>query len=232
MNLFQLLALSALAVDAAPATSQKSYATSSAATWDGCQYQVKGVGNFNTHLSVDFTKISKLPSTLQVSTNTIGAGPYAPYARRFDASNIKLGTDGLTMLVPGGQKKSPISSAQLITTWDDILHGSVRTVAIASNVPGTVHGLFFYMDDSQETDIEIRTSELSQVYFTNQITKPGNPETSVNMTAPKDMTTAWHEYRIDWVPGKTMFYIDGVLKHTMTQNIPSEAGQWMWNNWA
>ncbi|KAK8213427.1 hypothetical protein M8818_002727 [Zalaria obscura] len=214
-----------------PVMERRDSASSAAATWNGCTYAVKGVGNFNARLSVDFTKTSSLPSTLHASSNTIGQGT-APYSRQFDPDNLDLESDGLHMIVPGGQDTSPISSAQMTTVWDDIQYGSVRTVAKASSVAGSVHGFFYYYDDSQETDIEIRTADTSQVHFTNQVTTPGNAETTYNFTAPSDITTAFHEYRIDWVAGKTMFYVDGVLKKTVTKNVPSSAGWWMWNNWS
>ena len=35
-----------------------------------------------------------------------------------------------------------------------------------------------------------------------------------------------HEYRVDWVPSKTMFFLDGVLQQTFTTNVPTKAGPW------
>ena len=91
-------------------------------------------------------------------------------------------------------------------------------------------GFFYYHNDTQETDIEIVTYEPDQIYFTNQPVHYGNPST-VSAPAPPDMTNTFHEYRLDWIPGQTLYYIDGVLVQNLTTNIPSMPGKWMWNNW-
>lgn len=36
---------------------------------------------------------------------------------------------------------------------------------------------------------------------------------------------AFHEYRFDWDPKKTVFYIDGVKKGEFTQNVPQVLSQ-------
>lgn len=193
-------------------------------------YDVEDVGVFNSYFSIDFTAESSLPSPLVASTYTVGAGT-APYARQFNVSNI-IATSGqpLQMLVPGGQSASPIESAQMTTSYDDVLYGSIRTVAKASNIAGTVHGFFMYEDDNQETDIEIQTTNLTAVHWTNQQTYSGAPTTTSFSAAPDDITTAFHEYRYDWLPDRCDFYIDGVLQNTFTENIPTSAGYLMWNN--
>lgn len=89
-----------------------------------------------------------------------------------------------------------------------------------------------YMNDTQETDIEIRTGDLGNVHFTNQQTHYGNGETTYAVAAPSTMTSAFHEYRYDWLPTVTNFYIDGVLVMSINRNVPTEPGWLMWNNWA
>lgn len=89
-----------------------------------------------------------------------------------------------------------------------------------------------YMNDTQETDIEIRTGDPSHVHFTNQQTRPGNGETTFAVPAPDTMASAFHEYRYDWLPTATNFYIDGVLVMSINRNVPSAAGWLMWNSWS
>ena len=91
-------------------------------------------------------------------------------------------------------------------------------------------GFFYYYNDTQETDIEIVTYEPDQVYFTNQPVHYGSPST-VSAPSPADLTDNYHEYRLDWIEGQTLYYIDGVLVGNLTDNVPSIPGQWMWNNW-
>jgi hypothetical protein len=89
-----------------------------------------------------------------------------------------------------------------------------------------------YMNDTQETDIEIRTGDPTHVHFTNQQTHPSIGETTYAVPAPDDMTSAFHEYRYDWLPTGTNFYIDGVLIMSINRNVPSTAGWLMWNSWS
>ncbi|KAI5207132.1 concanavalin A-like lectin/glucanase [Aureobasidium subglaciale] len=207
--------------------------TSADESFDGCHYQVEGVGAFTSHLAFDFTTMDTLPDDLVASTYEVGSGPYAPYAHIFNPSNIVL-TRGqpMQMIVPGGQTADPLDTCQVVTRYDDVLYASVRTIAQASPVNGTVHGFFMYMNDTQETDIEVRTGDPDHVHFTNQQTHPGNGETTYAVPAPSTLTTAFHEYRYDWLPTGTYFYIDGELVMTIARNVPSEAGWLMWNSWS
>lgn len=97
-------------------------------------------------------------------------------------------------------------------------------------------GAFFYKTDNQETDIEILSADLaSGVHYTNQnlIAGPREqyPSTHVAKPLPGDASKRYHEYRLDWVQGKTTYYVDGVLQQTHTTNVPTMAGTWLWNNW-
>jgi hypothetical protein len=89
-----------------------------------------------------------------------------------------------------------------------------------------------YMNDTQETDIEIRTGDPTHIHFTNQQTHPSIGETTYAVPAPATMTSAFHEYRYDWLPTGTNFYIDGVLIMSINRNVPSTAGWLMWNSWS
>ncbi|KAL9103334.1 MAG: hypothetical protein Q9187_009016, partial [Circinaria calcarea] len=91
---------------------------------------------------------------------------------------------------------------------------------------------FFYKGDTQESDIEILTSKLtSGIHYTNQNPTAGSLSTTATNSLPADATTTMHEYRLDWLPGKTVFYLDGVQQEEYTENVPSVPGAWLWNNW-
>jgi beta-glucanase (GH16 family) len=49
-------------------------------------------------------------------------------------------------------------------------------------------------------------------------------EDATTSPAPSEAQTALHEYRVDWVPGKTAFYLDGVQKSTITARRAQHAG--------
>lgn len=206
------------------AASAAALTTSSSATQNGCYYSVAGVGNFNYHMN----STSDLTSSIYTVANN-----NAPFARRFDATNIGSNSaNNLLLTVPGAQLTGPISSAQLTTSYSDILYGSVRTIAKVSNVPGTTHGFTFYANDTQEIDFAFITGDSTIAHFTNEQVSTSSAATSYTYTAPSDATTAFHEYRVDWIPGSTMFYIDSVLVKTITGNVPTTPGFWLWNNWS
>lgn len=126
----------------------------------------------------------------------------------------------------------PVSSAQLTTSYNDILYGSVRTVAMFSAVSGTTHGFSMYSNDNQEVDFAFLTRDPSMVHLTNEQVATDSPVSSFEYPAPPDATTAWHEYRLDWYNDHTAYFIDGVLIKNITENVPSEPGYWIWNHWS
>ena len=104
-------------------------------------------------------------------------------------------------------------------------------------------GFFFYESDRQETDIEYLTDPASlsnegpgnpiPIWYSNQATNPQMLEpTRDTGPSPDDCTSQVHEYRLDWTPEFTAFYVDGIQQMNYTDNIPSVPGPWVWNNWA
>lgn len=102
--------------------------------------------------------------------------------------------------------------------------------------------MFMYFNASQETDIEWISDPESganqdanngtrAMLYTNQGPNGNEDATTVSGRAASDATSAVHEYRLDWEPDETRFYLDGELQQTITENVPSVGGQWLWNNW-
>lgn len=235
-----LAVLGATAANAAPALGKsgpmekldkRSVTTSTKPTYNGCTYPVIGLGAFTEGIESDFTALTSLPSTLSPSTDLIGALT-APFDRQFASSNVGiLNGQYITLTVPGGQTSNPISSAEIQTLAKDILYGSFRTVAKASSSAGVTQAFSFYANDTQEIDIAFLTDDPTQLHLTNEQTGYGQPSTSFSVAAPSDATTAFHEYRMDWTPSGTSFYVDSVLQYTITQNVPSTPGFYLWNTW-
>ncbi|KAF6217552.1 hypothetical protein HO133_006890 [Letharia lupina] len=169
-------------------------------------------------------------ATGSISTYTIGS---SPYTQLYTTSNVAVNSETLQLKVPGGQSASPILGAEVSTQDEDILYGSVRTTMKASTVAGTCHGAFFYKDDNQEVDIELITGDTWKgVHYTNQRANADAEASTIQMALPSDATNDFQEYRIDWLPGRTDFYLNGELQQTLTDNVPSTAGSWLWNNWS
>jgi len=196
--------------------------------WTGTSWLVNGIGNFNVHLSVDFTKYAVFPTNLLgISTNTIANGS-APYGRAFQTANVQMAANySALLLCQPTIVNGNVPAAQIQTTYSDIMYGSVRTIAMASNVSGVINAFLFYGDDNNESDIDIYTKNQTQVVVGNI----GYHSTITSgVAAPANMSSTWHEYRMDWLPGKNLFYIDGVLRSTFTLNVPGIAGAWLWLN--
>lgn len=227
-----MMAIGAMAAVAnADQSLEKRYTSSSSGSLvkGGCYYSVPNVGLFTTRMTYSWDNAFTLAATgvgvvqdLVSSLYTVGAGN-SPLPRRFDLVNIgvSLLDPSITLTVPGGQTKGPISSAQITTAYDDILYGSVRTVAKISSVPGTTHGFSFYANDTQEIDFAFLTTSSGVAHLTNEQVSADSPATSYQVSAPSDATSAYHEYRVDWLPGKAMFYIDSKLVQTITGNVVS-----------
>ncbi|WP_245864666.1 beta-glucanase [Paenibacillus donghaensis] len=99
---------------------------------------------------------------------------------------------------------------------------------------GVVTAFFTYTGPSEgtawdEIDIEFLGKDTTKVqfnYFTNGV---GGHEKVVNLGF--DASQGYHTYAFDWQPGSIKWYVDGVLKHTATSNIPTNPGKIMMNLW-
>lgn len=63
-------------------------------------------------------------------------------------------------------------------------------------------------------------------YYTNGV---GGHEKVVDLGF--DASQGFHTYAFDWQAGSIKWYVDGVLKHTATSNIPKTPGKIMMNIW-
>jgi len=99
---------------------------------------------------------------------------------------------------------------------------------------GIVSSFFTYTGPTDgtpwdEIDIEFLGKDTTKVqlnYYTNGV---GNHEKVINLGF--DASQGFHTYAFDWQPNSIKWYVDGVLKHTATTNIPTNAGKIMMNIW-
>ncbi|KAE9579932.1 hypothetical protein CGCF415_v003693 [Colletotrichum fructicola] len=200
-------------------------------------WMVDGKYGFQKNSYYDFSKATSLPAGLKMSNYPVDTYFFSP-------ANVIVGGGYLQLWV----KNKSFRSAE-VTTTSKIKYASVRTVAILSEPAGVCNGMFFYQSDTQETDIEFLSNGQSNsntdaartansksgtryLWLSNQAVDGSGLKTTNPVALPANPTTTEHEYRLDWVPGKTMFYIDGKLVWTSTKNVPSVAGTWVFNNWA
>lgn len=205
-------------------------------------YSVNGVGPFTNHVIYDFSTLKSLPlpDGLYMSQDPpIAASGQAKYARQSLSSNVDISNGFLEIKFPGGQNPSNNTLTYgEVHTAANVLYGSVRTYATLSKEVGTCQGMFFYKSDTQEIDIEFLSDPKSTaqngvpaLHYTNQHAA-GQPTTTNFSAPPSGYDSSVVEYRTDWTKDYTAFYVNGVLQQKYTQNVPTIAGTWLWNNWA
>ncbi|PPJ51098.1 hypothetical protein CBER1_07910 [Cercospora berteroae] len=183
-----------------------------------------------------------LPTGLIASSDliedTADPSSTATYDHQFNTSNVQISDNFLHLIVPGNQTTSPIQCAQISTQISNILYASVRTSEILTNESRICNGMFFYHSDSQEIDIEwisdpdsVSNNGTRVMQYTNQGAHGTEDAVEVNGVAPEDATTEVHEYRVDWVEGKSRFFVDGEFQKEIEMNVPTTGGQWVWNAW-
>ncbi|KAL8905536.1 MAG: hypothetical protein Q9171_006632 [Xanthocarpia ochracea] len=125
------------------------------------------------------------------------------------------------------------SASGLQTTETAYMHGSIRIRARVAGSPGACAGIFTYLNDEQESDIEILTrDDRSTMRATNQpgVDPNGNviPEASTPITISQPGETAngswtdWNDYQLNWLPGQSEWLINGVSKLNKTYGVPTE----------
>ncbi|TEA22566.1 hypothetical protein C8034_v002946 [Colletotrichum sidae] len=197
-------------------------------------YVINEDARFAFNLFFNFTGATTLPEGLYSSVYAVSEGTH-----RYNASNVNVAGGYLQLKVPGAQTKKPYTCGEVVTTESRILYASVRTVAILSEPAGVCNGMFFYHNNTQESDIEWLSDKASlsnngvrKVHFTNQDANRDGSTTYKGVTPPSSPTTTEHEYRIDWTEVFVRFYIDGSLIWETQSDVPSAAGPWIFNNWS
>lgn len=195
----------------------------------GHGHDIPGVGIFSNHAFYSFQG-SELPDGLYPNTDRVGG---AHFERIYESDLVSVSDGYLNLLVPGGQVSGPIRGSGVNTKANNILYASVRTQAAFSHVPGTIQSSFFYKTDNAEIDIEYVSDPSStsnhggvpSLHYTNH----GATVTTAQGINPGN---EFREYRYDWIPGFTRFYVDGVLQKEFTENVPAVGGTCIWNHWS
>ncbi|KAF8149496.1 concanavalin A-like lectin/glucanase [Crassisporium funariophilum] len=226
-------------------TARSSAAPSANSTASCKTFAIQGVaGGFTQHTFTDFSGVSPgQDSAAFLSANGFGISNYpiasTPFPRTFLPGNVLFGQGTLNLKVNAYPGSGAIGSSEF-ATFDRFKYASVRTVQKSSTTPGVVEGNFFYASDNQETDFEILTSTIDTssacvpkgIWVTNQALTPGQPSTHQTLPFTFDPRAGFHEYRIDWLPGSTTFFIDGRQVAQLTSNVPTATGPWIWNAWS
>ncbi|KAF9050252.1 concanavalin A-like lectin/glucanase domain-containing protein [Panaeolus papilionaceus] len=209
-------------------------------------YVVPGVsGAFTEHAVTNFKTINSAGQNAAswLSSNGYWVSAYAiegsPIPHSFQPDNINFGNGTLDLRVKRYSGSGYVFSSEF-GTEARFRYGSIRTVQKSSRTPGIVEGNFLYGGQYLETDFEILTSTIDTssacvskgIWATNHPLKDGDQRVYKTIPFPFDPRGAFHEYRIDWVPEATIFYLDGVEVARLTLNVPNQEAPWVWNFWS
>ncbi|KAK4148927.1 Exoglucanase 2 [Chaetomidium leptoderma] len=122
---------------------------------------------------------------------------------------------------------------------------SVRMHARTKGAAGAITAMFTYRPPPQpldialvqEADLEIRTRDPpTYVQYTNQ---PAWNDTSDIPGATRNVTlpggrrwSEWADYRMDWTPGSSTWFVNGQLVSRITFQAPRDPAQVMFNTWS
>jgi beta-glucanase (GH16 family) len=127
------------------------------------------------------------------------------------------------------------STAEIENEQKNLLYASLRFRARIVGAPGAVAGLFTYFDDTNESDVEILTSDPPTKYrFTNQpATRKGDDVPGASI-APSNLPSwnDWRTHRIDWLPGMSRWYVDGQFIAQNNYSVPRKPSGLVLNMWS
>ena len=122
---------------------------------------------------------------------------------------------------------------------------SIRMMARTKGPPGAVTAMFTYRPPPtphnmllvQEADLEVRTRDPPvYVQYTNQPSWNATsdiPESTRNVTLPGGRRWSdWAQYRMDWTPGSTTWFVNGQLHSTISFQAPRDPAHVMFNSWS
>ncbi|KAK4135441.1 glycoside hydrolase family 16 protein [Trichocladium antarcticum] len=183
-----------------------------------------------------------------------------PYGELFAVANVGVSggkggeeeeeeeEEGLELVVGGrgAVVDGMVPVAEVDSTRLDVWWGTFRASMRMTRVPGTCAAFFWYFNDTQEIDMEFLSREFSAAngsYPVNLVLQSreaavagynaARTGTFVKAHLPFDPTDGFHEYRMDYVPGRVFFYADGQRLAEMDgPAVPTTAGHLILQHWS
>lgn len=125
-------------------------------------------------------------------------------------------------------------ASELDFTATNITHGSFRVLARMSGNRGAVGGIRLHHSDAEETNIELLTREdMRQVHFSNEpdAEHHGEQLKDGSFSLPAPDYTSWNVYRIDWLPGETIWFVNGVELTRTNHRVPKQESVFVINRY-
>ncbi|KAK3342227.1 concanavalin A-like lectin/glucanase [Neurospora tetraspora] len=146
---------------------------------------------------------------------------------------------------PSGNGSGFQSSAEFESMLTSYQFLSLRMLARTRGSPGAVTAMFTYRPPPQpqqvilvqEADLEIRTQDPpSYVQYTNQPSWNSTSdikEATRNASMPSGKKWSdWAVYRMDWTPGQSTWFVNGVEATKISFQAPRDPSQVMFNVWS
>ncbi len=137
------------------------------------------------------------------------------------------------------------SSAEFESASQGYQFLSVRMRARTKGAAGAIAAMFTYRPPPQvhdtalvqEADLEIRTRDPpTYIQYTNQPAWNSTsdiPGATRNVTLPGGRRWSdWADYRLDWTPGSSTWFVNGQLASRITLQAPRDPAQVMFNTWS
>lgn len=135
------------------------------------------------------------------------------------------------------------STAEIQTVSGSYLFASIRMLARTTGSQGACTSLFTFYEESSSTDIQeaalaiLTDGPQNMIQYTNQ---PGYtasdqviPQATRNATMPEDLVWSdWSIHRLDWTPGNTTWYVDGLVVADNTFQVPTDPSVIHLNAWS
>lgn len=144
----------------------------------------------------------------------------------FDPNNVLVNSGYLRLKIPAGT-----TGGAEIESRDYYGYGTYRARMRVADAPSAITGFFLYSgtDPFSEIDIEVYNDGTGNVDFVTYA--DGQRTNAVSKDFRFDPSADFHNYRIDYNPGSVQFYIDGNLRQTWTEGVPSTSMKLLVNTW-
>ncbi|KAK4222077.1 beta-glucanase [Podospora fimiseda] len=182
-----------------------------------------------------------------------------PYGEMFAVENVvvspmtaqpkedqEAAAAGLKLVVHSEPVENMIPVAEIDTHRLDMFWGTFRASMKMTEQKGTCAAFFWYFNDTQEIDMEFLSKDFNSSnssYPVNLVLQSreavmdgfdaAKTSNFVKAYLPFDPTEGFHEYRIDYLPGRVFFYADGaVLAEMKGSAVPSSPGHLILQHWS
>lgn len=152
-----------------------------------------------------------------------------------------VGDAGLQLWVRSEVEQGLVPVAEIVSPRNDIMYGSFRASIKFSAMNGTCGAFFWYHNDSSEIDVEFLSNRTDGVEFVVHTDEPGDEnygpgskrsEGSKQFISIMELPEMYHEYRMDWLPDRVDYYVDGMLSWTVRDRVPHSRGVLMLSHWS